>query len=142
VATGRGIHPAQRQGIGDRDLGASGRCRCRYGGVARPRVTQNGAATRLFRNVRARQGVRVRVDAGPDNRLGIGTQLRVMVGERAGPVREVRAGTGYWSTDGATTVLALPDGATSVEVRWPGGQVQAVPLSAGMRELRVARQAP
>ncbi len=105
-------------------------------------VTQNGAATRLFRNVRARQGVRVRVDAGPDNRLGIGTQLRVMVGERAGPVREVRAGTGYWSTDGATTVLALPDGATSVEVRWPGGQVQAVPLSAGMRELRVARQAP
>lgn len=102
-------------------------------------VTQNGAATRLFRNVGGRPGLRVRVDAGPDNPLGIGTQLRVMEGDRGGPVREVRAGTGYWSTDGATTVLALPDGATSLAVRWPGGDGQSVAIAAGMRDVRVVR---
>jgi hypothetical protein len=73
----------------------------------------------------------VRLDGGEENPLGIGAQLRVLRGEAAGPVREVRAGGGYWSTDGSVTVLALPEGATALRVRWPGGQVQTVPLSAG-----------
>lgn len=104
-------------------------------------VAQNGAATRLFRNVGGRPGVRVRLEGGAGNPTGIGAQLRVRRGDALGAVREVRAGTGYWSSDGAITVLALPDGATAVQVRWPGGQLQEVPLAAGGRDL-VIRRAP
>lgn len=114
-----------------------------YDGDARAdlAVAQNGATTRLFRNVLGRAGVRVRLEGGTANPLGIGAQLRVMRGDRGGPVREVRAGSGYWSTDGAVTVLALPDGATGIWVRWPGGAEQVVPLPSGAREV-VIRRAP
>lgn len=102
-------------------------------------VSQNGTWTRLFRNVVGRPGIRVRLDGGPGNPLGIGVQLRVMAKGRAGPVREVRAGTGYWSMDGSVSVLALPDGADSVWARWPGGRVQTVALPSGQREVLVRR---
>jgi hypothetical protein len=112
-----------------------------YDGDARPdlAVSQNGALTRLFRNVAGRPGVRVRLEAGSGNSLGVGAQLRVMSKGRAGPLREVRAGTGYWSMDGSTTVLALPDGADSLWVRWPGGKTQTLPLAPGQREILVRR---
>ena len=102
-------------------------------------VSQNGTLTRLFRNSNGRPGLRVRLDGGAANPLGIGAQVRVMAGARGGPVREVRAGSGYWSMDGAVTVLALPDAADSLWVRWPGGEVQSVPLSRGVREIAVTR---
>lgn len=102
-------------------------------------VAQNGAATRLFRNAGGRPGVRVRLEGGAGNETGIGAQLRVRRGDALGPVREVRAGTGYWSTDGSITVLARPEGASGVQVRWPGGDVQEVPLPAGARDLVIRR---
>ena len=98
-------------------------------------VSQNGAATTLWHNVRATPGLRVRLDGGASNPLGIGAQLRVVAGAQRGPVREVHAGTGYWSMDGAVTVLALPQGATGVWVRWPGGREETIPLAAGQREI-------
>jgi hypothetical protein len=105
-------------------------------------VSQNGAATRLFRNRGGRPGVRVRLDGGDDNPLGIGAQLRVLRGEEGGPVREVRAGGGYWSADGAVTVMALSDGATALRVRWPGGQLQTVPLTVAAGGELLVRRAP
>lgn len=113
-----------------------------YDGDARAdlAVSQNGAVTRLLRNVNGRPGVRVRLDGGATNPLGIGAQLRVMRGDVGGPVREVRSGSGYWSTDGAVSVLALPEGATAVWVRWPGGQVQMAPLTAGAHEVVIRRE--
>jgi hypothetical protein len=112
-----------------------------YDGDARAdlAVSQNGAPTRLFRNATGRPGLRVRLDGGSGNPLGIGAQLRVITGGRSGPVREVRAGTGYWSMDGAVSVLALPDDADSLWVRWPGGQVQTTALPPGAREVRLTR---
>ncbi len=100
-------------------------------------VSQNGAATTLWHNVGAAVGLRVRVSDGAGNPLGIGVQLRVVSGTNRGPVREVHGGGGYWSMDGAVTVLALPAGATALWVRWPGGREQTVPIAAGQRELTV-----
>ena len=112
-----------------------------YDGDARAdlAVTQNGALTRLFHNVAGRPGLRVVLAGGAGNPLGIGTQLRVQSGGRAGPVREVRAGTGYWSMDGAVTVLALPSDADVLWVRWPGGQIQTLPIPKGAHTIRVVR---
>jgi hypothetical protein len=100
-------------------------------------VSQNGAATTLWHNVRGTPGIRVHVDGGPMNPLGVGTQLRVIAGTTKGPVREIHAGSGYWSMDGATTVLALPKGGSALWVRWPGGREETVPLSPGQKDVRV-----
>ena len=98
-------------------------------------VSQNGAATTLWHNRGATPGVRARLIGPADNPLGIGAQLRVVSGTKAGPVREIRAGSGYWSVDAPTTVLALPAGATAVSVRWPGGTTQTVPIAPNQREV-------
>jgi hypothetical protein len=92
-------------------------------------VGQNGDRTVLWHNKAAKPGLRIRVDAGPDNPLGIGAQLRVIAGQMRGPVREIRAGSGYWSMDGATTVLAKPNKVDSVWVRWPGGKTTTSAVS-------------
>ena len=101
-------------------------------------VSQNGAETTLWHNARGAPGIRVRLDAGADNPFGIGAQLRA----GNGPVREVRAGSAYWSMDDPVTVLATPTNALELWVRWPGGAEQRVPLRQGQRDVRVSRAAP
>ena len=100
-------------------------------------VSQNGAATTLWHNAHGAPGLRVHLAGGSRNPLGVGAQLRIVSGAARGPVREVRAGGGYWSMDGATTVLALPASATAVWVRWPGGREQTVPITPGQRDVTI-----
>ncbi|MBM3883050.1 MAG: hypothetical protein FJ387_25595 [Verrucomicrobia bacterium] len=85
-------------------------------------VAQNGAATVLYRNVGARAGLRVRLVGPPANPRAIGAVIRLKARDRLGPAREVHAGSGYWSQDGAVQVLAVPEGGVRVWVRWPGGR--------------------
>src|SRR5207253_804419 len=92
-------------------------------------VSQNGAATTLWHNRRGAPGIRVHVNAGVDNPLGIGAQLRTIAGNVRGAVREIHAGSGYWSMDAATAVLARRN-ADSLWVRWPNGKQQTLPLGA------------
>jgi hypothetical protein len=84
-------------------------------------VSQNAAATRLFHNRGARPGLRVRLRGVPSNPDGVGAQVRVAYGQRTGPVREVQAGSGYWSENGAVQVFASSDTPTAVWVRWAPG---------------------
>jgi len=102
-------------------------------------VSQNGGPTTLWHNRAATPGLRVRLSAGADNPLGIGARVRLLSSGRTGPVRELHAGSGYWSMDGATTVIARPrpSQTDSLWVRWPGGRVQTVPLAIDQRELSV-----
>ena len=102
-------------------------------------VSQNGASTRLFRNRGARPGLRVRLIGPPANPDGIGAQVRLISGERMGPVREIQAGSGYWSQNGAVQVFGSAEPPTAVWVRWPGGAEARVPVPAGAREVIVKR---
>jgi len=102
-------------------------------------VTQNGAATRLFHNVRARPGLRVRLVGPPGNPSGVGAVIRLRFGDRWGPAREVHAGSGYWSQDSAVQVMGTPEPPTAVWVRWPGGKIQQTPVSPGAQEIAVER---
>jgi len=100
-------------------------------------VSENGAPTRLFRNVGAKPGLRVRLIGPPGNPTGIGTQLRLRYGDSAGPVREIDAGSGYWSQNGGVQVLGHSGEPTALWVRWSGGREQVVPLTKGQREITV-----
>lgn len=100
-------------------------------------VTQNGAETRLFRNVEAKPGLRVRLVGAGSNGNGIGAVIRVGVGGTWGPAREVHGGGGYWSQDSAIQVLAVSEGQAQVQVRWPGGQTTMASIPSGAREVTV-----
>lgn len=101
-------------------------------------VAQNGAETRLFHNQTARPGLRVRLNAGPENPTGLGTVLRGLSGEaRVGPAQEVHGGGGYWSEDSSTVVATVSGPLTSLLIRWPGGAETRVGVPAGAREIEV-----
>ena len=117
------------RGLAVADIDADGRVDVAIG--------QNGAPTKLFRNARARPGVRVRLVGPPDNPDAIGAALRLGYAGRQGPVREVQAGSGYWSQSEALQVLGGADGAAEVTVRWPDGTSTTLPLEPGQREITV-----
>jgi hypothetical protein len=98
-------------------------------------VTQNGAETRLFRNLRARPGLRIRLTGPPDNPVGFGAVLRLGDGAQWGPARAVQGGSGYWSLEGAVQVMNFGGEPRQLEVRWPGGRRTVVALPAGAREV-------
>ena len=92
-------------------------------------VSQNAAESRLFRNRGAAPGLRVRLKGRPGNPDAIGAQVRVRYQDGLGPVREVQAGSGYWSSNGAVLVMGLRTAPVAVVVRWVGGTVSEVPVS-------------
>lgn len=100
-------------------------------------VAQNGNATKLLRNATARPGLRVHLLGPAGNPSAIGAVLRVKSGGKLGPARELRAGSGYWSQDSPIQVMALPAGASQLEVRWPGGRLTTTDIPAGAKELVV-----
>ena len=102
-------------------------------------VSQNGAATRLFHNRGARPGLRVRLVGPRANPDAIGARIRVVYADRMGPVREIQAGSGYWSENGAVQVFGLSARPTAVWIRWPGGAETRTPVPEGAREIVVRR---
>jgi hypothetical protein len=100
-------------------------------------AAQNGAATRLFHNERAKPGLRIRLLGTPDNPAAIGATIRLSFGERAGAAREIHLGSGYLSQDSAVQVMATPETPTRLLVRWPGGKETLASLPPSAREVEV-----
>jgi hypothetical protein len=98
-------------------------------------VTQNSGPTRLFRNARAQPGLRVRLKGPKPNPDGVGAVVRLQFGDRWGPAREIRAGSGYGSQDSLVPVLGLPSPARAYEIRWPGGRTTRGSIPEGVTEL-------
>ena len=98
-------------------------------------VGQQAGVTRVFRNTRAKPGVRVLLAGPPGNPEGIGAVLRLVQGDRTGPAREIHLGSGFRSQDSPDTVLASPGTPTALEIRWPGGRVQRSEWPAGARSV-------
>lgn len=100
-------------------------------------VTQNGNATKLYHNVRGKPGLRIRLRGPAGNPRGIGAKLRLIANGRKGPVRELHAGSGYWSQDSAVTVMSLAEPATQIEVQWPFAKPFTAALPAGAKEIEI-----
>ena len=86
-------------------------------------ITQNGAATKMYRNVGGAPGLRVRLDGPAANPRGIGATVRLAFeDDRTGPARLVAAGSGYWSQGSWVPVMGRGDRSVSaVQVQWPDG---------------------
>ena len=82
-------------------------------------------------------GVRVRVAGPAGNPRGVGTVLWLEGESWRGPARAVTAGSGHWSTDGGTLVLARPAAARTLVVRDGGGRLRRLPLPAPGADLVV-----
>ena len=103
-------------------------------------VSQNGAPTKLYRNVGARPGLRVKLKGLPGNPAGINAVMRLQFKDHQGPAREIHGGSGYWSQDSLTQVLATPTAPESLWVRWPGGRVTTTPVPSQAKEITVDAQ--
>ena len=100
-------------------------------------VTQNGAATRLFRNVGAKPALRVRLKGPVGNPTGIGATLQLVFAGGKGPLREIHAGSGYWSQDSAVQLMALRQAAASIAVHWPGGRSTTTAIPTDAKEVTI-----
>jgi hypothetical protein len=100
-------------------------------------VSQNGAETKLYRNVLGKPGLRVRLNGPPGNPDGVGATLRLVFGERMGAAREIHGGSGYWSQDSVVQVMGCPEPPTQIWVRWPGGKTTTSLIPAGVKEIMV-----
>ncbi|MCP5517573.1 MAG: VCBS repeat-containing protein [Verrucomicrobiales bacterium] len=102
-------------------------------------VSQNGGPVRLFRNRAAKPGLRIRLAGPAANPAGIGASIRVVYPDGAGPVREIHAGSGYWSQDSGVAVLGLRARPVAVEVAWPGGGRTKQPVFGDATALTIRR---
>ncbi len=104
-------------------------------------VGQNGSATKLFRNVGARPALRVRLRGPAANPDAVGAAIRVRysgVGSPGeGPIREVQAGSGYWSRHEALQLLGLSGEPAEVWVRWPDGTETRTEVAKDAREITI-----
>lgn len=91
-------------------------------------VTQNGAATKLYRNTRSKPGTRLQLIGPPGNPLAIGAQFWIERDNSKGIVQEIQAGSGYLSQESATKLIFDKETGQLV-VRWPGGQMSIFPFT-------------
>ena len=100
-------------------------------------VAQNGGLTRLFHNVKAEPGLRVRLKGPRENPDAIGAAVQVGYESRRGPAREIRAGSGYLSQDSFVLVFGKPEPPTLAAVRWPGGRNTISKIPTGAAEIEI-----
>lgn len=101
-------------------------------------VAQNNGSTMLYRNDRGRRGLRVVLRGPAVNPDGVGAQVRLRYADGSrGPVRNIQAGSGYWSQDSPVGVMGLVQPTAAVEIRWPGSREQIVPVASNQWEVQV-----
>lgn len=98
-------------------------------------VSQHGGQTGLFVNRTVTSGIRVRL-VGPDsNRDAIGSTVRLGYanGEK-GPLREIQAGSGYWSHNSKVQVLGSKGDPELIEIIWFDGSRDSVGIEGDKME--------
>jgi hypothetical protein len=100
-------------------------------------VGQNGAETKLYRNVGAKPGLRVKLIGPPGNRSAIGAQMWLEKEGKKTAVQEIQFGSGYLAQDSAVKIFGASNGA-KVIVRWPGGELSSAEKKADATEVELA----
>lgn len=110
------------------------------GGVPGVLMAQDGGQTRVWVGSQKAAGRVVRLSGPAGNPRGLGTVVRGRTREGGVIFRELCAGGGYRSQDGAS--LRFPGEVTEVEVLWPGGLKGGARVPVGAREVTVESPVP
>ncbi|MFH5883459.1 FG-GAP-like repeat-containing protein [Halalkalibaculum sp. DA3122] len=100
-------------------------------------VTQNDAETKLYLNRTRKPGYRVTLQGPEQNSDALGSAIRLVYGNgEKGPLREIQAGSGYWSQNSFTQVMGSRSNhnVAEIEVHWFDGRRQRVELKEEKRE--------
>ncbi|MFQ5631345.1 MAG: CRTAC1 family protein [bacterium] len=100
-------------------------------------VSQNGASTKLYHNIGAKPGLRIRLAGNDGNRQGVGATIRLTYENGFGPAREVHLGSGYWSQDSRVQVMGVREAVKSIQVRWQGGKITKTVVPESARDVTI-----
>ncbi len=102
-------------------------------------VSQNNYNTKLYLNRTERSGFRITLN-GPDlNRDAIGSSVRLVYEDQSlGPLREIQAGSGYWSQNSFTQVMGAAGDVAKIQVTWFDGRKQTVEVEDGKKEYQIS----
>lgn len=100
-------------------------------------VTQNANATKLYKNVLGKPGLRIRLEDQHGNRNGIGAKIRVGSGMVFGPAREIHAGSGWYSQDSSVQILQSPPVNGIIQVQWQGNVIREYHIPENSKEIIV-----
>lgn len=103
-------------------------------------IGQNGAATKLYRNIGGNMGVRVKLFDSPDNAYGVGATVRARSSAGLGPARAVCAGSGWLSQNSPVQLFVSRGGVTGIQIRWPGGDLTEHTVESNAFEIAVSRK--
>lgn len=94
-------------------------------------LAQNEGPLKLYLNQTGRRGIRVELQGTPQNPAAIGAGMRLVYADGSkGPLREVQAGSGYWSQHSPVQILGADStkSPARIEVVWPTGTKELVEI--------------
>lgn len=97
-------------------------------------ISQNGATTKLYVNRVTNNGISVRLTGTSDNEMGIGSSVRILYQDGIkGPLREIQAGSGYWSQNSTVQILGILEDhePAQLQIHWTDGTEQVIDLQNG-----------
>lgn len=101
-------------------------------------VSQNGGAVKLYENRTPDPGLRIQLAGPAKNGSAIGSTIRLIYKNgKKGPLREVQAGSGYWSQNSATQVMGFSEWPVEIRLTWPDGRISSLEVVRGKRSYLV-----
>ena len=100
-------------------------------------VAQANEQTKLLHNLRARPGLRVKLEGSPGNPQGVGAIVRAKTSAGLGRTQVVTAGSGYWSQNSATLIVTSSAPIKAIHVRWPDGTTTEQPVAADEKSVTI-----
>lgn len=103
-------------------------------------VSQNKGDTHLYINQIKTKGIIVELVGHMNNPDAIGSSIRLVYKDgRKGPLREIQAGSGYWSQDSFTQILGASQTPIKLEIQWYDGKKEMINLDSRKLKYEVKR---
>ena len=99
-------------------------------------VGQNSAETKLFHNVSAPPGLRIKLEGKLGNSDAIGAKIQLLFNGGQGPVHELHAGSGYLSQDSPVQIMSGPV-PRRIRVQWPDGTRTESQIPSAAKNVRI-----
>ncbi len=103
-------------------------------------VAQSNDQTKLLHNLRAKPGLRVKLEGGTGNPQCVGAIVRAKTATGLGRAQIVTAGSGYWSQDATTLIITSAAPITALHIQWPDGTTTEQPVAAETKSVVVREE--